>query len=281
MDRTRFVSVSIWCVACSGVAASGPAGCKNDEGSDGGDSGSSGAQGSSGAGPSSSSADESSSEGGGQDTSTGESLAVISGVVQDLLDGPIPDAMISLLDMAGFETTSDAEGNYALAPLPAATEITVVIEPTAEYLGSVIPLTVPDADLDTQPLAQISLATVQSQIDGLASQMPQPADLGQSIVIVRLVQKDAAGDGGATIDMQPPPMPGTFYAPDPTGQQTLDLDVIGWMVLPVMVYFNVPPSDAGVITITATHPLRTCTVAHPSFPTLGGHITLVDVDCPS
>ncbi|HET6583691.1 MAG TPA: hypothetical protein VFG69_09590, partial [Nannocystaceae bacterium] len=153
--------------------------------------------------------------------------------------------------------------------------------PTAEYLGSVIPLTVPDADTDAQPLAQISLATVQMQIDGLSSQMPQPADLAQSIVVVRLVEKDATGGGGATIDMQPPPMPGTFYAPDATGQQTLDLNVIEFQLLPVMVYFDVAPGDAGVITITATHPERTCTVAHPSFPTLGGHVTLVDVSCPS
>lgn len=280
MDCTRFVSVSIWFLACSGVVT---AGCK-DEGSGDAESDSSGESGaqessSDGAGPSSSSADGSSSA--GADSSTGEALVVLSGEVQDLIAGPIPDAMISLLDMPGFETTSDAEGNYALLPLPAATEITVIVDPSTEYLGSVIPLTVPDTDFDGQLLAQISLATVQAQIDGLAAQMPQPADLDQSIVIVRLVQKDAAADGGATIDMQPPPVPGTFYAPDPTGQQTLDLNVIGWTVLPVMVYFNVPPSDAGVITITATHPLRTCTIAHPSFPTLGGHVTLVDVDCPS
>lgn len=280
---------------CSGFLVSmvctalviGPA-CGDDDGAGEGEGESSGGASTEDTGPDpvtslSTSADDSTTDAGsvsvGESTSTGESTILLSGQVQDLpATTGIPGAAISLLDMPGFETVSDDEGNYALAPLPPATDITVIIDPTTDYLGSVIPLTTPTEDEDGQRLAQISYETVMGQIDILADQMPQPADLEQAIMIVRLVQNTATG---ATIELDPAPAAGTFYAPDATGVPVLDSSTIEFQLLPVVVYFNVAPGDAGAISVTATHPERTCSVLHPSFPTLGAHLTLVDVDCPN
>lgn len=227
-------------------------------------------------------ADTSSSE--GSESSTGVVPVTISGVVQDLAIGaPIPDAAIALLDVPGFENVSAADGTYAIGPLTPGDEIFVTVDPSEDYLGTVIPLTVPDSDDDGQVLAQISQATYDMQImilqpDEKTDPMPDPIVEDTSIVIVRLLQNLATG---ATIDVQPEPSAGSFYAPNADGVPVLGQNVVEFSLLPVVIYFNVTPAEAGALTITATHPDRECTVVHPSFPTLADHVTLVDVDCPS
>jgi len=274
-------------VVCMALAVA-PA-CGDDDGAGTGEGDSSGGSSSEDTGPDpvttmTTSADDSSSGGAsvsvGESTSTGESTVIVGGQVQDLGAGGagIPDAAISIQDMPGFETVSDAMGNYEFAPLPPATDITVIVDPNAEYLGSVIALTTPTEDEDSQRLAQISYETVNMQIDILADMMPQPADLEQAIIIVRLLQNTATG---ATIELDPAPADGTYYAPDSMGFPVLNSSTIDFQLLPVVVYFNVAPGDAGAISITATHPERECTVVHPVFPTIGSHVTLVDVDCPA
>lgn len=225
---------------------------------------------------SSSAAETSSSE----ESSTGPVEVTISGVVQDFAAAmPINAAEISVIDMAGFDTVSDADGNYSIGPFPPATEIFVEIDPDVNYLGSVIGLTTPDSDDDGQQLAQISRATVDLQLTYLMDQMPAEADLTQSIVVVRLLQQLAVNEGPTTVTFDPPPPADTFYAPDETAAPVLGQNTIEYNLLPVVVYFNVAPDAGGTYTITAEHPTRTCTVVHPAFPTLGEHVTLVDLDC--
>ncbi len=277
---------SLVVVSLTGVCAA-PLGCGDDDPGTGGSESSSESSTSTTVDPTTSSssttapADTSSSsdEGSSSESTTAPAEVIVGGKVQDLAVGMgIPDAAISIIDMPGFETTSDAEGNFTLAPLPPGTEVFIAIEPSTDYFGSVIGLTVPDEDEDGETLAQISRETVDGQIEILQDQMPEMADLTQSIVITRLLQNLATG---ATIDFQPAPMAGTYYAPDENGVPVLNQNVVEFSFLPVVVYFNVAPGAPGEITITAEHPDRECTVVHPSFPTIGEYLTLVDIDCPT
>lgn len=272
-------------LTCLCLAASLGA-CGNDDNAGTGEGGSSTSSTSGGSSSSSTTAqaDSSSSDGGsvsadsGSSSTTAPPEVVVAGVVQDLpLFASIPDAAISLLDMPGFETVSDADGMYALAPLPPDTEIFVKVEPTAEHFGSILPLQTPTEDVDNQKLAQVSISTVQMQVDILQPMMPAEADLTKGIVVVRVLQNTALG---AAIEMDPPPPMGTSYSVDSMGSPVLDGNTVESGLLPFVIYFNVEDSAAGDLTITATHPERTCTVLHPAFPTLGGHVTLIDVDCP-
>jgi hypothetical protein len=79
--------------------------------------------------------------------------------------------------------------------------------------------------------------------------------------------------------MDPAPDPAAFYSPDAMGIVVLGKNLIEFGLLPVVVYFNIAPSEAGDIVVTALHESATCTVTHPDFPTLPEHVTLVDVDC--
>ncbi|MBC8074084.1 MAG: hypothetical protein IAG13_37535, partial [Deltaproteobacteria bacterium] len=220
----------------------------------------------------------SSSESGVDSSSTGVAEVTISGVLQDIqLAAGIGDAQISLHGVPGFETVSAADGAYALAGLTPGDEIFVKVEPSTEYLGSIVPLTVPESD-DEQQLVQISNMTYDMQIEILQDMMPAMPIPGTSIIIARVQQPTATG---AVIDVQPAPDADTFYAPDENGMPVLGQNVAEFSFLPVVIYFNVVAEEPSSLTITATHPERECSIVHPSFPTLPEHVTLVDVDCPS
>lgn len=261
------------------------AGCGNDEGTGSGEDTSTGGETSTTAAETSTTAPmttmpmEESSESGSasaDESSTGEQQVTIIGRLRDLpLFTPIPDAAVSVLDMPGLETTTDADGYCNIGPVPAGTELFVEIAPTPEYFGSVIGLTATPGDED-QDLAQISYATVEGQIEILQSMMPTEADLTQSIVVVRLLQESLTG---VSIEMEPAPDPAAFYSPDETGGVVLGKNLIEFGLLPVVVYFNIAPSAAGDIVITPVHDTETCVVVHTQFPTLAEHVTLVDVDC--
>jgi hypothetical protein len=210
------------------------------------------------------------------DVTTGTPEVTIIGTVQDLpFFTPIPDASVSVIDMPGLETTTDMDGVCSIGPVPADTELFVQIAPSADYFGSVIGLTATPGD-EEQQLAQISFETVNGQIEILQNMMPAEADLEQSIVVVRLVQESVTG---VSIEMEPAPDPAAFYSPDASGAVVLGKNTIEFGLLPVVVYFNIAPSAAGDIVVTPMHDTLTCTVVHPGFPTLGGHVTLVDVSC--
>lgn len=151
----------------------------------------------------------------------------------------------------------------------------VDIAQTDTHFGSVIGLTATPGD-EEQDLAQISYMTVEGQIEILQDQMPAEADLTQSIIVVRLLQESQEG---VSIEMEPAPDPTAFYSPDAMGGVVLGKNLIEFGLLPVVVYFNIAPSEAGDIVITAVHETATCTVVHPDFPTLPEHVTLIDVDC--
>lgn len=193
---------------------------------------------------------------------------------------PIAGAEISVFDLPGVTATADDMGLFSIGPLPPDAPATFVVQPTTEYWGAIIPTAIGSDPLqeDVQ-LAQIPASFVDLQIMLLEPQMPAPADLDQAIVIVRLLNNTAVMEGPTTIDMTPAPAPGTYYAPDASGAPVLDQNTIEFSVLPVAVFFNLPDTAPGDIQITATHPTRECSVLFPSTPTLGQHITLIDIEC--
>jgi hypothetical protein len=228
---------------------------------------------------------EGSSTSDGESSSSGEPPPVevtVEGEVVDFtnMGSPIADAAITVYDLPGVTATSDAEGLFSIGPLPANAPATFVVDPTSEFWGAIIPTAIGTDPLqeDVQ-LSQIPSAFVDLQIMFLEPQMPAMPDLDQAIVIVRLLNNTAVTEGPTTIDMTPAPAPDTFYAPNAEGAPILNQNTIEFSALPVVVYFNVPDSAPGDITIEATHPTRECTVLFPETPTIGQHITLIDITC--
>jgi hypothetical protein len=233
---------------------------------------------------SSTTAGSGSAESGSSESSTGEPPPVevtVEGEVVDLLAmSPIAGAEIGVFDLPGVTATANDMGEFTIGPLPANAPATFVITPTTEYWGSVIPVAIGAGPLhDDVQLAQLSSALVDDQIMLLQDQMPAMADLDQAIMIVRLINPTAVMEGATTIEMSPAPPPGTYYAPNSGGAPVLDKNTIDFTFLPVVVYFNLPDTAPGDIQITATHPTRTCTVLFPETPTIGQHMTLIDVQC--
>jgi hypothetical protein len=222
-----------------------------------------------------------SAEGSGSEESTGDLPEVVYGgdVVDLMLQAGIPDAVITVFDAPGLETVSDGAGLYEIGPLPLDPPPIFLLAPNDDYFGSVRPVRpIETVEPDAVDLAQISREVIDDQIELLQPQEPAEADLEQSIIIVRLLNAQAAG---ASVELDPPPEPGTFYAPDSQGRPVLDSNVMQFSLLPVVVYFNVAPAAPHDYVFTATHPTRECTIARPDFPTLAGFITLVEVSCPA
>jgi hypothetical protein len=228
---------------------------------------------------------EGTSSDGGESSSSGEPPPVevtAEGEVVDFtaMATPIPDAEISIFDVPGVTATADAEGLFSITPLAPDTTAIFVVAPNTDYWGAIIPIAIgADPLQEDLQLAQIPSAFVDLQIMFLEPQMPAMADLTQAIIIVRLINNTAVMEGPTTIDMDPPPPPDTYYAPDAAGGPVLNQNTIEFAALPVAVFFNVPDTAPGDITITPTHPTRDCEVLFPSTPTVGEHITLIDISC--
>ena len=220
----------------------------------------------------------------GNDESTGEEEVevTVSGVVEDLVPPgmPIPDAAISVFGDDTITATANAGGLYEIGPFPAGSDQVIVVAPSDDYFGSVIHVDIRDEpEQDDEQLAQISRATIDMQIMGLEEMMPAEADLTQAVIVVRLLTKDVLADGGVEVTMSPAPEDGTYYAPDESFAPVLNLAELVNGILPVVVYFNVDPADPGTYTFTYDHPSATCDSVFPDVPTLGEHITLIDVVC--
>jgi len=228
---------------------------------------------------------EGSTSSGGESSSSGEPPPVevtAEGEVVDFTASstPIAGAAISVFDLPGVTATSDDEGLFSIGPLPPDTPAIFVVEPTTEYWGAIIPTAIGSDPLEEGvDLSQIPSSFVDLQIMLLQDQMPEMANLDQAILIVRLLNNAAVTEGPTTIDMVPAPVAGTYYAPDATGAPILNQNTIEFSPLPVAVFFNLPDTAPGDIQITATHPTRECTVLFPDTPTIGQHITLIDIEC--
>jgi hypothetical protein len=196
------------------------------------------------------------------------------------MGNPIPGAEISVFDLPGLSATADDMGLFSIGPLMPDTTAIFVVAPSTDYWGAVIPTEIGSDPLqeDVQ-LAQIPSAFVDLQIMLIQPQMPAMPNLDEAILIVRLLNNSAVMEGPTTIDMVPAPPPDTFYAPDATGAPVVNQNTIEYSLLPVVVFYNVPDTAPGDIVITPTHPTRECTVLFPDTPTLGQHISLVDIEC--
>lgn len=267
-------------------------GCGDDSNPGGNSAGSSGTDGTAGSGSTTMVADSSSTavasgsaDGSSSESSSGEPPPIevtAEGEVVDFtaMATPIPDAEISIYDLPGVTATADGTGQFSIAPLPADMTSIFVVQPNPDYWGAIIPVAIGSDPLqeDVQ-LAQIPSSFVDLQIMLLQPQMPAEPDLDAAIMIVRLLNNTAVMEGDTTIDLTPAPAPDTYYAPDSTGAPVLNQNLIQFAALPVVVFFNLPDTAPGDIAIEATHPTRECEVLFPEVPTIGQHITLVDIRC--
>lgn len=221
---------------------------------------------------------------GGESSSSGEpppvEVTVEGRVIDFVVEAPIPDSEISIYDDPGITAMADGMGQFSIGTFEADTTALFVLAPSMDYWGAVVPVEIGSDPLQEDvELTQISNAIVDQQIMFLEAQMPAPPDLDQAIIIVRLRQNTAVDEGPTLIEMTPPPAPDTFYAPDAAGAPILNSSSIEFNILPVVVYYNIPGSDPGTYTFTATHPTRDCTIVYPDLPTIGQHMTLVEVEC--
>lgn len=202
----------------------------------------------------------------------------VSGTIQDFFAmGPIPGAEITVHGLPELFTTSDAQGNWQFDAIPVETFDRFVIAETETYWGAVVPFQTELEDLEEVELSQVSLDVIDLQISAL--QMQEPTVMVQDDTAVFLVALNQNTATGAIVDIDPPPAPNTYYAPDASGQPILNTNEIQWTIYPVAVFFNLPPGPEGDYEITVTHPERDCTVIDPRPPTFGRHINLVRVDC--
>jgi hypothetical protein len=193
----------------------------------------------------------------------------------------IADAAVSILDMPGFETTSDMDGAFTVGPIDPNQEIVFEVAPSMDHVGSYIPFGVEDADDDSVRLGQISreFLAMQEQLLVDTGQMPEPVTDPTQVVIVRLVSPTALMDGNVVVNMEPAPLPNTYYAPDAAGAPVINSNEMQFSLIPVVVFYNVGENAIGDLSFTFDHPTDTCETAYTQFPTADDHITLVDVTC--
>lgn len=276
------------------VALATAGGCADDSaGAGGGTEGSSTGDAASSSGPAttvmmSTAADSGSGGGSGdmgmEDTSTGAPpvMVTLSGDVADLVPPsvPIPDAVISVFGDDTLTATSNAGGLYEIGPFEPETWATMIVEPSTDYQGAIIPIRINSEPMQEDQLAQISRMTIDDQIAGLESQMPAPVEPDTAVIVVRLITPLVIADGGpVTVTRDPAPDPDTFYAPDASFAPALNSNELAFAGLPVVVYFNVAPDEPGAYSFTYEHDTTTCESVYDVVPTMADHITLVSVSC--
>jgi hypothetical protein len=213
-----------------------------------------------------------------ESSESGPSTLTVSGVVTDFFAmGPIGFAQISLLDEEGSETVSNSDGTYAIEGLEAGSFHRIRLDGNVNYWGAIVPVQLEDESIDDNDLSQVSTDVIDLQAEALQQQEPTVVvDENAAVLLVAINQNTATG---ATVIIDPPPLPNTYYAPDADGAPILNQNVIEWGLFPVAIFFNLPPGEEGTYSIEVTHPDRECTVQDPQPPTLERHINLVYVDC--
>lgn len=222
-----------------------------------------------------------SSGGSSSDSTTGEPVTEVSigGTIEDFfVMMPITDAQISVLGQPGFETTSNAMGEWTIPGLAPNTFDRFVVAESETYWGAVVPFETQELDVDDFELSQVSLDVIDIQIMALQQQDPTVmVEDGTSVFLVALIQNTATG---AVVTVDPMPPATNYYAPDSSGQPILGVNEIQWSIYPVAVFYNLEPGPEGTYQISVTHPERECTVEDPEPPTFARHINLIRVDCP-
>jgi len=287
---TCLLSMGLLAPGCGDDSSPGGSGSSTGEGSSSTDPGSTTSAPTTSTDPSTSSstgAEESSTETGAADTtgSLPESVS-LGGVVHDFIGTTGIEGLTVGLDILddGMVTT-DAAGMFTFEGLEPDTPVNLIFEPrpdgTPAYAGGIVPERAGTMDRDDVDASVVQQPFIESQLEGLAPQDPEPADLDQAIIVARVNNAALAGGGSVTLTVDPEPAPGTYYAPSETGAAVLNSTEIAFGTLPAAVFFNVADTEAGDITITAEHStgLLTCEVMHPHWITRGGYITQVSVVC--
>ena len=224
--------------------------------------------------------------GGADSSSTGSLPSEVSfgGAVTDFLGILGIEGLEVSLDIDPDTTTvTDENGAFTFDALTPDTAVNIIIEPQPDgdppYAGSIVPERTGVMDRDDIDATSVQGPFIEAQLNALASQDPEPTDLTQGIVIVR-VDPAAIESGTVTLTIDPPPPPGTFYVPGENGAPVLNSTEIGFATLPAAVLFNVADTEPGDVEVTAAHSgALTCTVRHPHWFARAGYITQVAVDC--
>ncbi|MEM7154300.1 MAG: hypothetical protein AAF799_15750 [Myxococcota bacterium] len=221
----------------------------------------------------------SSSEGGEESTGEPPTEVRFGGTIQDFFAmGPIVDAQISVLGMPELETTSNASGDWEFEALPVNITDRFIVADTDNYWGGVLQFETGLEGVDDFELSQVSLDVIDLQVNALQAQdKTVMLDEERAVLLVAIQQNTATG---ATVTLDPPPEPNTYYAPNSDGQPILNTSDIEWSLYPVAVFFNVEPGPEGTYELTVDHPERECTVLDSQPPTFARHVNLLFVDCP-
>lgn len=213
-----------------------------------------------------------------ESTETGPSTLTVSGEVTDFfMMGPIGFAQISVLDDPAFDTVSNPDGTYAIEGLMPNSLPRIRLEGNTTYWGAIVPVALEDESIDDYDLSQVSTAVIDLQAMALQQQNPDVmVNEDSSVLLISINQNTATG---ATVLLDPPPAPDTYYAPDANGVPILNQNLIEWGLFPVAIFFNLEPGEAGTYAIEVTHPDRECTVQDPEPPTIARHVNVVYVDC--
>ena len=176
-------------------------------------------------------------DGDGDGDVTGDGTLLVEGKVTDffLMSG-IEGASISVKDVPGFETVSDAEGDYAIAGMPANTELYFLIDGNEEsHWGGVIPASLPNVDIDDLELGQVSNELLDLQLGIVMQQdMDIMVDETKGIVMVRVLQPTAIDPGvdSVAVSFDPPLAMNQYYGVDSNNNPVLGSDLIDSQLLP-------------------------------------------------
>jgi hypothetical protein len=215
---------------------------------------------------------------GGGSSTGGPTPVRLWGLVEDrATDTPIVGADIEVWGMPSFTAQSGADGSYELVGLPPDTEVFVLVLPSTDYWGGVVPVLTASGGDQEQALAQVPRSLVDAWRMDVEAMGTQMLDDTKPAVLGRVIQNTAVG---TSISLVPAPAIDTYFAPDADGNLLLNSNVAEFSLFPVVVFANLLAGDPGTYTASAMHPMRECTVPHPEFPTIGGYVTLVDADCP-
>ncbi len=218
----------------------------------------------------------------GGGSTTGAITVTLSGELSDrIFDLPIPDAAVSVHGMPGFETVTDANGLYTIEGLAPDSELFIIVDPSADFFGSVVPVGTEAPGGQDQDLAQVSRMFVDTSKGIVESMGSETLDMvTKGVIFARVIQNTAVGEGPVTVDMTPAPVVNTYFGLDPNGNPILNTNTTEYGLLPVVLFANLDPADAGTYSISAAHDVRTCTPVYATFPVLAEHLTLADVNCP-
>jgi len=209
--------------------------------------------------------------------STGEPTVAISGTLRKVyFDGgaALVGVEISLADDPDIRDVTDDLGAFRLEGVPAGTPAYLVAAPSAQYYGSIVGVDVRYVDVEEVALAQASQLYIEGVVQALQMQDPLvdiDPDLGVVVASANAVD--------VTTQLAPRTPGSRSFAPDAMGMPVLDAELIAYIWLPMVVYFNLDIGETGTFEITADHATKTCTSLLATPATRPRHLSIAEITC--